>query len=97
MEFYSKSLKWKYRVIKNIHYKCSPRCDYPEYPKGLIYRGASTEYVDFDNCVLRKVIYPKELWNTFIDPNDLVESEIRYIRNEIYDWMFIQVIKNEIT
>ena len=88
----SKVSKWKYRITRNERYNCPPRCDYPEYPKGAMYRLPVVDYIDFENKVIRKVRYPKEL-HGFTSPTDPIEVEIRNLRNMYYDWLIIDIIK----
>jgi len=71
-----------------------PRCKYPRETVVSKLRTFSVNYINYDEEIVKCIIYPKELYFTQVLPDDIIENEIIEIGNYIPDWTRIEVVRN---
>jgi hypothetical protein len=71
-----------------------PRCIYPREKVSCRLRTSCTVYFDHTEKIVKKIIYPRDLWYTLIEPDDEIEQDIIHIKNFLPDWQEIEIFKN---
>ena len=83
--------KYIYQVKYNGLAPIIPRCKWPK--EQMIGKIRKTDTIFMEDDTIKKISYPKELCYTEIQPDDLVEHMLIYIKETIPDWVEIKVDK----
>jgi len=87
-----RSKKFKY-VVKFKSGKSVPQCQYPREIPETHFRLPELVYIDENNMVTNRIIYPKEFCFQYTSEDDIIENEIIQIKDLLPDWVEINVLK----
>jgi hypothetical protein len=74
--------------------KSVPMCKYPKQKVSVIDRPPLRVYYNYNDEIIKKIIYPQELWYKPVYEDDIMENLIIEINNCIPSWESIEFIKN---
>jgi len=73
-----------------------PYCAFPQKKIIQKIRGYSTCFYNYENQLVKQIIYPSELWFTEVSPDDPVENFIHTLTYYYPDWTTIDIEKKTI-
>jgi len=86
--------------IYKIRYKptdIAPRCKYPKITVTQRIRTPNVIRMNYKENIVKEIIYPKELWFTLVEEDDLMEQKIIEIQELFPDWNEIEIEKIKLT
>jgi hypothetical protein len=91
-----KTFNWNKNYKFIIKYKPTNNlgmCKYPKETISVTYRPPSRLYYNYKSEVVKKIVYPQDLWYEAVFSNDPFENAIIQIKNYLPDWTSIEILK----